>query len=598
MDSSLFIATHAMKISDRNSSFDGSCSSLNIPIRKSFDTIKPKDETKFSKNIRVDGTMPISRLVENVTMALMDMHSKSYGRPNPFAKGALSQLNRVNDNCYKAFDLKFIPEEIAWEGFVRYSSIQRRKVPNSTEIKKSKVEGKFAFRVECIQVSLPKPIKGHQTLYEDEENGYQPSETHYSIDVITHDVKDVKSLDSSTRCVICDVTSYLASDIQQQILLDSLPEFPEGRNGESFRSIYQLNKRLKSGSFATVCIGTHRKDRTKVAIKCVNRKKLSPNDDVSILVEVGVVTSLNHRNICPITDFFDEEDAYYIIMPLMEGGDVFDRIAAMKHYDEGVARVLVMKMLQAISHLHEKNIAHCDLKSRNLLLHSSADDTSVVIADFGFAGRVYASQSLSRRCGTPYFVAPEILLQSGYDTKSDLWSVGVIMYSILSGGLPFTGKSHLELFKAIVKKNFDFEGPEWTNVSADAKDLICKLLVKNPKMRYSAKDSLKHPWFKTNIRLLSTNNLNITSQRLKTFNARLAFKTAILATHTIIFWRNLARRSKETSEEREARTKEVLFRVCGSFNDDFIDVEDASTESENKPSDEAEHDTKKPKVLK
>merc|ERR1711971_1084851 len=120
------------------------------------------------------------------------------------------------------------------------------------------------------------------------------------------------------------------------------------------------------------------------------------------------------------------------------------------------------------------------------------------------------SQSLSRRCGTPYFVAPEILLQSGYDTKSDLWSVGVIMYSILSGGLPFTGKSHLELFKAIVKKNFDFEGPEWTNVSADAKDLICKLLVKNPKMRYSAKDSLKHPWFKTNIRLLSTNNLNIT----------------------------------------------------------------------------------------
>ena len=112
-------------------------------------------------------------------------------------------------------------------------------------------------------------------------------------------------------------------------------------------------------------------------------------------------------------------------------------------------------------------------------------------------------------------------------------------------------------------------------------------------MRYSAKDSLKHPWFKTNIRLLSTNNLNITSQRMKTFNARLAFKTAILATHTIIFWRKLARRSKETREEREAKTKEVLFRVCGSFDDDFIDVED---ESENKTSDDSEHDTKKPKV--
>ena len=503
MDSNLFIATHALKISDRrNSSFDGSCSTLNLPTRKSFDTVKPKDETKFSKNIRAEGTMPISRLVENITMALMDVHNKSYGRPNPFAHGALSQLNRVNDNCYKAFDLKFIPEEMAWNGFVRYSSIQRKKVPNSTEVKKSKLEGKFAFRVECINVSLPKPTKGHQTLYEIEENA---SEAHYSIDVITHDVKDVKSLDSSTRSVICDVISYLAADIQQQILLDSLPEFPEGRKGDSFRSIYQLNKRLKSGSFATVCIGTHRKDRTKVAIKCVNRKKLSPNDDVSILVEVGVMTSLNHRNICPITDFFDEEDVYYIVMPLMEGGDVFHRIEAMKHYDEEVARVLVMKMLQAISYLHERNIVHCDLKSRNLLLHSSADDTSVVIADFGFAARVYASQSLSRRCGTPYFVAPEILLQSGYDTKSDLWSVGVILYSILSGGLPFTGKSHLELYRAIVKKNFDFEGPQWTNVSTDAKDLICKLLVKNPKKRYSAKDALKHPWFKTNIRPLSRN---------------------------------------------------------------------------------------------
>jgi serine/threonine protein kinase len=231
-------------------------------------------------------------------------------------------------------------------------------------------------------------------------------------------------------------------------------------------------------------------------------------------------------------------------MPLMEGGDVFDKIANMKKYDENIARNLVSDMIKAIAHLHENNIAHCDLKSRNLLLSSNNDDSSVILADFGFAARVYSPKSLTKQCGTPYFVAPEILLQNGYDTQSDMWSVGIIIYSLLSGGLPFTGKTHLELFKAIIKGGFDFNATQWDEVSASAKDLISKLLVKDPSSRLSAHDALRHSWIRADEHILQRNSLLNTSFRLKTFNARLTLKSAILATHSMIIWRNLTRDGK------------------------------------------------------
>ena len=233
----------------------------------------------------------------------------------------------------------------------------------------------------------------------------------------------------------------------------------------------------------------------------------------------------------------------------MEGGDVFDRIAKMKNYDEEIARNMVFEMLKALNYLHGNNIAHCDLKPKNLLLRKKDDDSSVILADFGFATRVYSKQSLQKQCGTPYFVAPEILLRSGYDTKADMWSIGVIIFSILSGSLPFTGKRHLDLFKGIVAGKYSFESEAWNDVSNDAKDLIRKLLVTNPAVRFSACDALNHPWIRAESRMLRRNALVTTSERLKHFNARLKFKTAILATHSMIKWRNLTRSSTRLREE-------------------------------------------------
>ena len=313
-------------------------------------------------------------------------------------------------------------------------------------------------------------------------------------------------------------------------------------------------------SFATVCQSTHRATGNICAVKCVHRKKISPHDDVAILSEVDLLSSLVHPRICPMIDFFIEDDCYYIVLPLMEGGDVFDRIGKMDKYDENHARNLIFEMLKAVAYMHENNIVHCDLKPKNLLLQREADDSSVILADFGFATRVYSNNSLNKQCGTPYFVAPEILLRKGYDTKADMWSIGVIIYSLLSGGLPFTGRRHLDLFKAIIAGEFDF-GAEWEHVSDGAKDLIRNLLVTDPTRRFSATDALNHAWIRADARMLRRNAL--TSSRIKTFNARLKLKSAILATTSIIRWRKIARNSTRTvanmvaAEEEEKNMEKV-----------------------------------------
>ena len=195
----------------------------------------------------------------------------------------------------------------------------------------------------------------------------------------------------------------LSLKVRKAVVQYEFPDFPEGCKGRTFREVYQLNARvrvtvstpgprfsslslwflsrrrynrqLKSGSFATVCRGTHRATGRKVAIKCVLRKDLPPADDAAIYDEVAILSSLNHPHIVPLIDFFDEKDCYFIVMELMSGGDLFDRIGKKKTYSEADARDLVVKMLKAVAYCHARKIAHCDMKPKNLLLMSDENDS-------------------------------------------------------------------------------------------------------------------------------------------------------------------------------------------------------------------------------
>jgi len=198
--------------------------------------------------------------------------------------------------------------------------------------------------------------------------------------------------------------TLVALDVRKAMVRIEFPEFKEGLKDKTFREVYQLNARLKSGSFATVCRGTHRATGNKIAVKCVLRDELPPHDDAAIYDEVLILSTLKHPLICPLIDFFEEKECYFLVMELMSGGDLFDRIGKNKKYNEKDARSLCKKMIESLRFCHVNSVAHRDMKPKNLLLVDDEDDCAIKLADFGFATRVYEPCSLTKQCGTPFFI--------------------------------------------------------------------------------------------------------------------------------------------------------------------------------------------------
>jgi len=380
--------------------------------------------------------------------------------------------------------------------------------------------------------------------------------------VVPKDGSSKLSLDDPSFPKIKAASDYVGLKVRKAIVRCEFPEFPEGCKDQTFRKIYQLNARLKSGSFATVCRGTHRATGKKVAIKCVLRKDLPPSDDAAIFTEVSILASVNHANIIPLIDFFEEKDCYFIVMELMSGGDLFDRIGHKKSYSEADARDLCAKMLKAMAYCHVKNIAHCDMKPKNLLLLDDVNDSFIKIADFGFAARVHTPKSLTKQCGTPFFVPPEILMKKPYDQRCDMWSCGCIVYLLLGGVLPFMGRTQKELFRKIVAGNYEIDEESFVGVSEDARDLIQKLLVTDPDNRMSAAEALKHPWLKQDETKLSMISLNRTSERLKYFNARMKLRSAIIAVDWISsLTRGIRGKAKAAAAEEQSESEKELSKL-------------------------------------
>jgi serine/threonine protein kinase len=204
-------------------------------------------------------------------------------------------------------------------------------------------------------------------------------------------------------------------------------------------------------------------------------------------------------------------------------------IVSKSYYNEKEARDVCEILFKSIGYIHERSIAHRDLKPENLLLLSEDDDSQVKIADFGFAKKCLSPNSLTTQCGTPGYVAPEILEGVAYDTKSDMWSLGVIIYILLGGYPPFIEQNQRELFRKIRRGQYEFHEEYWGSVSADAKDLISKLLTVDPAKRLSAEEALKHKWMVQDGAILAAADLGTNLTELRKYNAKRKFKAAVNA---------------------------------------------------------------------
>lgn len=207
------------------------------------------------------------------------------------------------------------------------------------------------------------------------------------------------------------------------------------------------------------------------------------------------MAKLDHSNILKLKECYEEENMYYIVTELADGGDLFNKIVEKKCYTESEARDVIRTIVEAISYCHEHNIVHRDLKPENILLSSSGD---IKIADFGFAKSMDLKTRLNTDCGTPWYVAPEILENKAYGTEVDMWSLGVIIYIILGGFPPFHDNNQAKLFRKIRSGHYAFTAPYFDDISDNAKDLIQHLLVVDPRGRFDAKQVLKHKWVISN----------------------------------------------------------------------------------------------------
>jgi len=287
----------------------------------------------------------------------------------------------------------------------------------------------------------------------------------------------------------------------------------------SIFDLYDIKDELGKGAFSVVKLALNKKTGEKVAVKVIDKTQASAeSDEKRLKTEVAILKQVKHPNIVCLKDLYETPQNLYLIMELVTGGELFDKIVEKGQYTEKEAATTVKKVLSSVDYLHSVNIAHRDLKPENLLLRGD-DETDVMLSDFGLSKIINQDTMMETACGTPYYVAPEVLSAQGYDKEVDLWSIGVITYLLLCGFPPFYGETLPEVFEQIMKADYDFPDPYWTDISKDAKDFISKLLVVDSKKRLTAKQAMQHPWILSSTNA-SNKPLNFKNEKVEKFNSQ------------------------------------------------------------------------------
>uniref|UniRef100_A0A3B3BH49 Calcium/calmodulin-dependent protein kinase Ib n=1 Tax=Oryzias melastigma TaxID=30732 RepID=A0A3B3BH49_ORYME len=285
---------------------------------------------------------------------------------------------------------------------------------------------------------------------------------------------------------------------------------------------YDFKEILGTGAFSEVVLAEEKRTHKLVAIKCIPKKALEGKEN-SIENEIAVLHNKSHL---------------YLIMQLVSGGELFDRIIEKGFYTEKDASKLIQQILDAVKYLHDMGIVHRDLKPENLLYYSMDEDSKIMISDFGLSKIEGSGSVMSTACGTPGYVAPEVLAQKPYSKAVDCWSIGVISYILLCGYPPFYDENDAKLFEQILKAEYEFDSPYWDDISDSAKDFIVHLMEKDPNTRYTCDQALLHPWIAGDTALDKNIHESVSAQIKKNF-AKSKWKQAFNATAVIRHMRRL-----------------------------------------------------------
>ncbi|KAF4505301.1 hypothetical protein G6O67_007265 [Ophiocordyceps sinensis] len=287
---------------------------------------------------------------------------------------------------------------------------------------------------------------------------------------------------------------------------------------------YRFGRTLGAGTYGVVREADG--PTGKVAIKIILKKNVKGNEQM-VYDELEMLQRLKHPHIVKFVDWFESRDKFYIVTQLATGGELFDRICDQGKFTEKDASQTIKQVLNAVDYLHNNNVVHRDLKPENLLYLTRDPDSDLVLADFGIAKTLDNSEdTLRTMVGSFGYAAPEVMGQQGHGKPVDMWSLGVITYTLLCGYSPYRSENLKDLLRECIVSKVVFHERYWKDVSEDAKDFITRLIVPDPEKRWTSQQALGHIW-------LTGKNANtehdLIPEHIEARDIRIKFKHAVLA---------------------------------------------------------------------
>ncbi|KAL2327315.1 hypothetical protein Fmac_020742 [Flemingia macrophylla] len=268
-----------------------------------------------------------------------------------------------------------------------------------------------------------------------------------------------------------------------------------GRKTENMKEFFSLGRKLGQGQFGTTFLCVQKGSNKDFACKSIAKRKLTTQEDVEdVRREIQIMHHLaGHPNVVQIVGAFEDAVAVHLVMELCAGGELFDRIIQRGHYTERKAAELARVIVGVVQACHSLGVMHRDLKPENFLFVNHEEESPLKTIDFGLSVFFRPGETFTDVVGSPYYVAPEVL-RKHYGPECDVWSAGVIIYILLSGVPPFWDETEQGIFEQVLRGELDFISEPWPSISESAKDLVRRMLVRDPKKRMTAHEVLCHPW--------------------------------------------------------------------------------------------------------
>jgi len=340
---------------------------------------------------------------------------------------------------------------------------------------------------------------------------------------------------------------------------------------------YVIMNKLGRGNFAVVRKVQRKSDGKFFAAKIITKKAMKPKDLKQLGDEVDILKQLSHPNINRLVETFDTKNHLYIVLELLSGENLFENIVKQKNYTEFDAAHVVKQVARACEYMHPRGVIHRDLKPENLV-YLDAKREHICVTDFGLSKSVENEGDLMKTaCGTPAFVAPEILRQERYDSQVDMWSLGVILYTMLCGYPPFIEKNLPTLYKTIKSGKVKFDKRYWSKISPEAKDCVIGLLTVDATKRLNPVELLQHKW--VNMKAKSAINLFDSEGYDRRFKRYVILAKLQRGVDTILFLNRLKRAATMVAASESGRS-DISLRGVNQLEKDFNELESKLDEND------------------